>query len=51
MGIKAYSKSFFSIIDITYISMTFIVTSLMVFQLSQDQIPTKFADFASITKA
>jgi hypothetical protein len=51
MGVKAYFKSFYSIIDVTYISMTFIVTILMVYQLSQDQIPTKFEDFANITKA
>ena len=34
MGLKAYFKSFYSIIDVTYISMTFIVTALMVYQLS-----------------
>lgn len=36
MGFKAYFKSFYSLIDVTYISMTFIVSILLVYQLSND---------------
>ena len=50
MGFEAYFKSFYSIIDVTYISMTFLVSILLVYQLSNDQSPIMFEQFANITK-
>ena len=50
MGTKAYFKSFYSIIDVTYILMTFVVTIMMLYQLSNDHTPIEFDEFASITK-